>query len=113
MKTNPKNSSPGELTLLKSTNHLDEQIAALERLNDNVYKRKYDDVRVSKLKPASLFTNEQIKQALSSTYLQENEEMQKMSNRIKSAISKQRYSDSRLSQSNQEIQRMQRAAKKQ
>lgn len=80
--------------MLKNTNELEEQIASLERLNENVYKRKYDDVRVSKLKAASLLTNDQIKLVLSTSYIRENEEMQKMSNRIKSTISEYRYSSS-------------------
>lgn len=95
----------GELTLLpKNVNKLDQQIASLERLNDNVYKRKYDDIRVASLKSASLMTNEQIKLVLSTAYIEENKEMQKLTNRIKSSISQYRYSSSEISKSKQKTQ---------
>lgn len=102
--------SIGQLTLIKNTNELDEQIAALERLNNDVHKRKYDDVRVAKLQPASLMTPEQIKLVLSSDYLKENAEMQRMANRMKSTISEFRYSASK--QSGLKEQKGQKGAKK-
>ena len=88
----------------KKVNKLDQQIASLERLNDNVYKRKYDDIRVASLKSASLMTNEQIKLVLSTAYIEENKEMQKLTNRIKSSISQYRYSSSEISKSKQKTQ---------
>lgn len=48
---------------------------------------------MAKLLPASLFTKEEIKTTLSTEFLEKNEEMQRISNRIKDSIKNHPYTE--------------------
>ena len=73
----------GELSHVENLTEIEKQIASLERLNNDVHKRKYTDAKVAKLNTASAFKKEEIKLALSTKYIKENAEYRKLVNRFR------------------------------